>query len=241
MRLFLFVASALLFVLPQPARAQCGGGTLPDLPDGQMVINFSATEQSEVEQDLLVVRLSYAASGDNSQALQSEIHQVMKQAIDRAKAEADIDLQAGAYQAYETIDSRTQASLWRGSQSLMLKSTHADTLLAVSDELQNMKLSMNGFSYTLDPEKAARTKDELVEVALENLQKRAQRAAKVLGKSEVDLRNVVIANNKIVVPDSQNYSRRMALDATSGMSIPVADAEEAVVSITVNGTAVLKP
>ncbi|MCB1721830.1 MAG: SIMPL domain-containing protein [Rhodospirillales bacterium] len=242
MRLILFAVSALLLILPQNAVAQCGASPAPDIPDGHLMMNFSATERRDVEQDLLVTTLSYSATNRDVSTLQNEVNSTMKKVLERVKREKKIEAQTGAYQVYETSDPRTKERLWRGSQNITLKSRNADDLLALSGDLQDMKLATHGLSYTLDPETAASVKDSLMEAALIKLQQRADRAAKALGKSSASLREVTVVNEDASYSNPQMYERSMvAEDDAMDMAAPVAQAGETTISLSVNATAVLKP
>ncbi|MCB1580174.1 MAG: SIMPL domain-containing protein [Rhodospirillales bacterium] len=242
MRVILILALAAVFSFPQTVAAQCGASPAPDLPDGHLMMNFSATERRDVEQDLLVTTLSYSATNRDVRALQNEVNSTMKKALERVKREKEVEAQTGAYQVYETSDPHTKERLWRGSQNITLKSKNADDLLALSGDLQDMKLATHGLSYTLDPETAASVKDSLMEAALIQLQQRADRAAKALGKSSASLREVTIVNEDASYSNLQMYERSMvADDAAMDMAVPVAQAGETTISLSVSATAVLKP
>lgn len=240
--LFVFAVCVLSAALPRDVAAQCGAAPMLDLPDGHVAMSFSATERREVEQDLLVASLSYIATGRDSRALQDEINSAMKDAVARARKEQNIKAQTGTYQVYEMTDPRTGEKKWRGSQNMTLKSKDADDILDLVGDLQEMELTMNGLSYTLDPETAVSVKDSLMEAALVQLQNRADRAAKALGKSSAELRNVSIDNNDMPYPQSEMYARSMAMESIAAdIAAPVAEAGETTISLTVSASAILKP
>ncbi len=242
MRVILILALAAIFTFPQTASAQCSTDPLLDMPEGHLVMSFSATERREIEQDLLVATLSYVTTNRDARALQNEINGAMKKALDAAKKEKTVKVQTGAYQVYETNEPRTKEKLWRGSQNMTLKSKDADDLLELVGTLQDMKLTMNGLSYTLDPETAVNVKDSMMEAALIQLQKRADRAAKALGKSSAALRDVSIESGNTPYPEPQMYARGMMMQAPEmDMAAPVASAGESTITLTVSAVALLKP
>lgn len=244
-RLFSLFGTPLLaftmLALPGSAQAQCSDPMLT-LPEGQSLMTIMATERQSVEQDLLVATLSYVVENRDASELQDEINSAMKEALDKAKKVESVKVSTGSYQVYETTDPRSKEKKWRGSQSIILKSKNADALLKLAGELQELKLTMNGLSYTLDPDTAAEAQDSMMEAALVKLQSRANRAAKALGKSEAELKDVSVQSDNSVRP--QPYVARGAMmmeSAAMDMASPVASANEETLMLTVSARAVLKP
>ncbi len=224
-----------------PAAAQVEDPILT-LPDGQVILNISATERREVEQDLLVATLSYVATNRDARALQNEINTAMKKAVDLARKEEKVKVNTGSYQVYEQTDPRTKEKKWRGSQSLTLKSKDADAVLELAGKLQEMKLTMNGLSYMLSPETAADIHDSLMEDALARLQRRADRAAKALNKSSAELREVNTQGGGIPYQQVRHRGAVMEMAmASDAMAAPVAEAGETTITLTVSARAILKP
>lgn len=241
MRTFLFLFSLFLISLSVPAFAQVEDPIL-SMPDGQVILNISATERVEVEQDLLIANLAYVATNRDARALQNEINTVMASALKTAKKVDDVKVNTGSYQVYEQHDPRTKEKKWRGQQSLTLKSKDAEKLLELAGKLQDMKLNMNGLSYTLAPETAVKIQDNLMEAALKQLQTRANRAAKALNKSSAELREV--NTQGVNVPHmARNYARgaMMAMESDMAMAAPVAASGESTITLTVSARALLKP
>lgn len=242
----IFIALALLTTLSLPASttafAQVQDPIL-SMPDGQVILNISATERLEVEQDLLIANLSYNATNKDARALQDEINKAMASALSTTKKVSDVKVNTGSYQVYERHDPRTKEKKWQGQQSLTLKSTNPEKLLKLVGKLQDMKLNMNGLNYTLSPKRAAEIQDNLMEAALKQLQTRANRAAKALGKSNAELRDVNV-NGGGVPHHPVAYARgnMMAMEmADADMAAPVAASGESTITLTVNARAILKP
>ena len=231
---------SVLVLTALPAHAQSEDPIL-SLPDGQVILNISATERVEVEQDLLVATLSYVATNRDARALQDEINTAMKKAIDLVKKEDSVKVQTGSYQVYETTIDRTREKQWRGSQTLTIKSTDSDTVLELAGNLQDMKLTMNGLSYMLSPDRAADIQDNLMEAALDRLQRRADRAAKALNKSSAELREVNTQGESIPYMPKVYARGAMMEMASDSMAAPVAEAGEETITLTVAARAILKP
>lgn len=243
MRTLLFLFSLFLITLsvPAPAHAETEDPIL-SMPDGQVILNISATVRKEVEQDLLVANLAYNATNKNARELQNKINTAMAAALKKAKKEDSVKVNTGSYQVYEYNEPRTKEKKWRGSQSMTLKSKNAEDLLELIGELQDMKLTMNGLSYTLSPETAVKIQDNLMEDALKELQTRANRAAKALGKSSAALREVNAQSGNVPYVQ-QNYARgnMMAMESDMAMAAPVAASGETTITLTVSARALLKP
>jgi len=160
-----------------------------------------------------------------------------------SKSVNEVKVNTGAYQVYERTDQRSKTKQWHGQQSMTLKSKDAEKLLKLVGKLQDMKLTMNGLNYTLSPETAVEIQDALMEDALRQLQQRANRAAKALGKSSAELRDVNV-NGGGVAHMQKNYARgaMMAMDtAGSAMAAPVAASGDTTITLSVNARAILKP
>lgn len=242
MRYILPAILLLGLALPLKAKAQTQDPLLA-LPDGQVILNISATERREVPQDLLVATLSYTATNRNSRDLQDEINSAMKQALDKAENTKDVKVNTGAYNVYERTEQRTKERLWHGSQTITLKSKNSDAVLKLTGVLQDMKFNTNGLSYTLSPESAVSVQDSLMEEALKQLQTRANRAAKALGKSSAELRDVnVQGDNNYPQPMAYARGNIMAMESSDGaMAAPVAASGESTITLSVSARAILKP
>jgi predicted secreted protein len=222
------------------------GGQIEDpvlsMPDGQVILHISAAERRDVAQDLMVATLSYSAVNTDPRALQSEINSVMRRALDLAKAVAAVRINTGSYQVSEFTEPRTKEKKWRGRQSLTLKSKDAQAVLDLGGKLQEMNLTMNGLTYTLDPKTAVELQDALMEDALKQLQNRADRAAKALGKTSAALRDVSVqgADLPSAVQDG-GYMPMMATAEKMQAAPPVAEAGETTITLTVSARALLKP
>lgn len=239
---FLLLVALAVFSLSAPSAFAQMQDPILTLPDGQVILSISATEREEVDQDLLVATLSYVAKNSDPAQLQDEINKAMKKAVELAKKEKSLKVSTGSYQVYEQTDPRTKQKYWHGAQSLTIKSKEAETVLDVTGKLQEMKLTMNGLSYMLAPETAVAVQDGLMEKALTQLQTRADRAAKALGKSSAELRDVQVqSNGNIAQPMYAPRAMMMKTEAAMDMAAPVAEAGETTITLSVSARAILKP
>jgi len=232
------VTLPLSMVLPAYAQMQ---DPILSLPDGQVILNISATEYKEVEQDLLVGSLSKIVFNVKAGEVQNEINKSMAAALKEGEAYKSVKLNTGTYQVYEYTDPRTKESKWRGEQNLTIKSKNAEELLELTGKLQDMGLTMRGLSYMLAPDTSVAVQDSLMEAALTQLQNRADRAAKALGKSSAELRDVHVQGNSGVSYARPQMMRAEMTMAADSMAAPVAAAGEDTITLNVSARAILKP
>ncbi|MFN3700130.1 MAG: SIMPL domain-containing protein [Alphaproteobacteria bacterium] len=212
------------------------------LPEGQVILNISATESREVAQDLLVGTLTVTARNRDARAVQNEINTTMTKALEAAKSASDVKVNTGAYHVYESHEPRTQERLWFGQQNMTVQSKNADVLLELVGKLQDLGLTMNGLSYTLAPATAIEIQDGLMEDALQQLQTRADRAAKALNKTSAELRDVQVNSSGVpYMPMHRGARMEMMAMASDAVAPPVAEAGETTLSLTVSARAILKP
>lgn len=236
---------ALLLTFPISANAQYKDAVF-ELEENDSLLHISATERREVDQDLLIASLRIEVENKNNKDVQNEINKGMKAALDLAKGYKDVKAITRGYNVHQYDlnggkRDRTRNMIWKGSQSVQLKSKDADALLELAGKIQEAGFIMGGLNYTLSPEVAAKVQDEMLEAALEKLSARAQRAAKALGKKDAELKEINTQGNS--QPQPQHYQRNVKMRAMSAdmeMAAPVASPGETTITMTVNAKALLR-
>jgi len=246
------VSSLLMLTLSTPAFAQDKDSSAITPQEGRTVLAISATETKEVPQDLLITSLRYEAEGKDAKAVQNEINNAMKKALEKAKAVPGLTIFTEQYYVYphETYEPRpangqpqkVKEKIWRGSQSIQIQGKDSDVLLTLVGQLQDSGLLVNSLTYTLSPEKAEDIKDSLIEAALIKLKTRAERAAKALGHTKTEL-------VEVSVDSAQNFghapmmarSMDMAGGAMEKAAAPIAEPGKTEISLNVSARALLKP
>lgn len=237
-----FLASALLsttLLLSAPAAAQ----DIQLLPEGQTLVSLSVTERTKVPQDTLHASLRIESEDKDAKALQDRINKAMDRAVKEAKAAKDVKTSTGYYSVYQynSSSSGREDKRWRGSQTIDLESKDAQALLTLAGKIQEAGFVMNNLRYDLSTEKADEARDSLMEAALARANEKARRAAKALGKSNVDIAIVnVDAQTGVIQPYMVMKARGMAMEAASDMAAPTAEAGESEVTLTVTVHAVAK-
>lgn len=241
MRVILF--AALLLCIPGLAYAQVEDPIFK-LQQDESLLHISATETREVDQDLLVANLSIQVENADNAVVQNEINTAMGKALELAKGYSDVKAITKAYNvySYDVNGGRKdmpQRIVWKGQQTVELKSKNSKQLLELAGKMQDLSLVMGGLNYTLSPEVAAQVQDEMLEAALEKLTARAKRAAKALGKSTAELKEINTDGNYI--PQPIMYARaEMAMDVSAKMAAPVASPGETTITMNVSAKALLR-
>lgn len=237
-KLALTLLCASMFATSAPALAQ----EIQLLPEGQTLVALSVTERMSVPQDTLHASLRIEAEDKNAKALQNRINQTMEKAVKAAKSVSAVKTSTGYYSVYQYDNGNGGRSntMWRGSQTIDLESKDAEALLTLAGDIQEMGFAMNNLSYQLSTEAADEARDSMMEAAISRARAKAERAAKALGKDDVDIAMVnVDADTGFAQPVRVMKARSMVADAME-MSAPTAEAGESEVTLTVTIQAVAK-
>ena len=242
MRLFLILT--FLLALPITGFAQSNeDDTVFKLQQNESLLHISATERRDVDQDLLIATLRIEVEDESNQTVQNEINTAMAEALELAKGYDDVKAITRQYNVYsydknQGRDNAPQRIVWKGEQALELKSKNSEQLLDLAGKIQGKGLVMDGLNYTLSPEVAAQIQDEMLEDALAKLKTRAERAAKALGKTTAELKEIDTDNNYAPQPYARAEMMSMAADAK--MAAPVASPGETTITMTVSAKALLR-
>lgn len=212
------------------------------LPEGQTLITLSVTERISVEQDTLVATLRIEREDENAEVLQRQINAAMEEALEEADGVSEVEVATGYYSVYQYSTAPQGgriANVWRGTQSITLEGQDAQKVLELAGAIQEMGFVMSELTYTLSTEKADEVRDSLMESAIGRARANAERAARALGKSEVDIATLDV-DAALGYSQPMMYARGAAMDAVAEKATPVAEAGESEVSLTVRVQAVAK-
>ena len=217
---------------------------LGDLEAGQLLLNLSATEQTEVEQDTLTTMLEYSTQGKDKTAIQNEVNTAMKDVAKVLDATGDVDSSIQQYQVYIIQPGRPARAdienpVWRAQQSVRLTGKNSGAILELAGKLQEKGLNITGMFYSLSTERYEEVSDSLMQAALEKLQTRANAAAAALGKQSAELVEVSLNGNQNFLPRAMAAS--VARDSLATIEPPEASPGQTQVSLTVSARALLSP
>jgi predicted secreted protein len=217
---------------------------LDELDDGQLLLNLSASEETEVDQDTLNASLQIVVQGRDRVAAQNEVNAAMTKALEYLEQSSGVEYSTQQYHVYTVEAGRPSRSdienpVWRAQQSIQLNSKDSTTLLELAGQLQSQGFTLNNLSYSLSSERYEEVSDSLMAAALVKLQNRASQAAEALGKSKAEMIEVNINGSQNMYFRAQPMMMEMAAD--SGFSNPVAEPGKTQVSLSVSARALVSP
>ena len=238
-------ALAVLLIFPTGAFAQIEDPIFK-LDQHESLLHINATERREVDQDLLIANLRIEVEDESNKKVQNDINTAMAKALEIAKKYKDVKAITRGYNVHQYDKNGGRKNLprrmvWKGQQSVQLKSKNSEELLELAGKIQEAGFLMGGLAYTLSPEVAAQVQDEMLEAALEKLSARAQRAAKALGKSKAELKEINTQGNYQPRPVyAQRGMMQMEMAADAKMAAPVASPGETTITMNVSAKALLR-
>lgn len=244
----LYTIAALLLplsvMLPVQAQNQLNLG---QLQPGELALNLSLTEQTQVDQDTLNASLQYVTQGRDRRKLQDEVNRAMQTALERI-AKVDGVESSTAYYHVQIVQTgrptRTDIEnpVYRAQQSVQLKSKDSAALLELVGELQAEGLTLSGLHYSLSEDEYELIAGELLQAALRKLQSRAQDAATALGKGSAALVEVTMDGSpNFMAPQYRMAPMAMSAEMAVDYAAPVAEPGETTISVSVSARAVLSP
>jgi predicted secreted protein len=198
------------------------------------VLHLSQTAERTLARDLLRVELRVEETGSDPRAVQTAINRRMTAALDRARQAESVRVETGSYHVGEERPTN-RAAIWRGSQSLILKSKNADATLKLVGALQSDGLSTASLGYEVSPETVRSAQDDLTTEALAALDRRAASVAEATHLAVLRYRDLRVGNAETEgrpVP-------RFGGAAMAAGAPPVAEPGEAVVRVTVEAELLL--
>ena len=206
------------------------------------LLNVSASESVEVQEDLLVVNLRFETEGKTPQEVQEKINKIMVKAVDEVKSNRKVKVSTENYSVYKyhprVKKGEKSKVVWKGSQSMQLKSKNTKDTLQITAKLQSMGLAVNGLNYVASPELREATRDSLMEKAIGKLLSKAKRVAKSLGKADIEVININIDSNNF--HPSPMSSPGMMMKSMDAESTPVASPGQSRISTAVRATILIK-
>jgi uncharacterized protein len=196
------------------------------------VLHLSQTAERMVLRDLLRIDLRVEETGADPLAIQTAINRRMAAALDRAHQVQGVRVETGSYGVGEERP-QSGPSRWRGSQSLILRSTAADAALKLAGALQSDGLLMSSMAYEASPETVRGAEEDLTAEALAALDRRA---ASVAGHMHL----AVLRYRDLHVGNAETEGRPVPRFAVAAMAAaPVAEPVEATIRVTIEAELLL--
>lgn len=204
------------------------------------VVSLSATGETDVPQDLLILSLRTTREGSSAASVQNELKTAMDKALSLAKAQEMkglMDVRTGQFSLYPRYGKEGKIAGWQGTAELLLEGKDFALVSSTAGKLDT--LSMSSASFSLSREARQRLEKEVEALAIERFRTRANDVAKGFGFASYALREVSVSSTDD--GGMPVHPRMMAMEAKgmSDASIPVA-AGNSTVRVTVSGSIQLR-
>lgn len=207
----------------------------PVMPNLQNVAQLSASASVEVQQDLLSIAMNTTASGQDANAVQTQL----KQALDAALAIArpavlpgQLDLRTGNFSLYPRYDKNGKINGWQGSTELVLDGRDFTRITSTAGKIQS--LTMGNVSFALSREQRTKVEAEAQTIAIDRFKAKALEVSKNFGFTGYTLREVSISANDQSFSPRPRAVAMMAKSADAESAVPV-EAGKSTVLVNVNG------
>ena len=195
------------------------------------VAQLSADGTVEVQQDLLRITMGTTVSGQDANAVQTQL----KQALDAALAVArpavqagQLDVRTGNFSLYPRYDQNAKVNGWQGTTELVLDGRDFSRITATAGKIKSLTLA--NISFGLSREQRAKVEDEAQAIAIERFKAKALAVSKGFGFSAYTLREIRIS------ADNQGGQYHPASDARMAESPVPVEAGKTTVLINVSGS-----
>ena len=208
-------------------------------------LNLSVTETKQVESDILIANLRYESESESAKEVQNKINQMMKKALSVAEKKENIEVSTEQYSVYKfskpVKQGATEKELWKGSQSIVIKSKSTEDILALSGQLQEIGLVMSDLHYEVSIAKIEETRTSMVENAINKLLSHAKRVAGIIGLKEVKIKNINIeGDNRYPPVPYPKLMRTAAANVVSSITAPISAPGNIEITLNISATILLK-
>lgn len=218
----------------------CGApaGAAEDAPRENLV-NFSASAQLEVVQDLLSITLAVTREGSDAAAVQAELKQVMDAALAEARRAAQPDameVRTGNFSLYPRHGKDGRISGWQGQAELVLEGKDVQRVASTAGRLAGMNVTSVG--YRVSRELAEKHEANVTAQAIERFRARAGELARQFGFGGYTLGEVSVMSGEQGGPPPPMYRAQKAEMAMADAPVPV-EPGKGLISATVSGSVLL--
>lgn len=200
------------------------------------VLQLSSTGSVEVVQDLLVMTLAATREGSDARTVQSQLQQVLEQALTTAKRQAQpgqLDVRTGSFGIYPRHNKDGKVVGWQGRAELVLQGRDFDRITRTVAQIDGMPVTQTGFA--LSREAREKVEGQAQAEAISRFQSKAKELAQAFGFAQYTVREVSVNSNDMAFsPRVAMMSKGMSADAAPA-PIPV-EAGKAQVVVNVSGS-----
>lgn len=204
------------------AQAQSPPASLPAATHAapHQVLHLSASAQSEVPQDWLVMTLAVQKEGLQAPVVQQQLNAVMSAALAVATPLAkpgEVDISTGGMQVSPRYGPEGRIKGWAGSAQLVLQGRDAVQIATLATRLQDLTVAQ--IDWQLSPEQKSAAQTQIQAEAVTRFQAKAQALTQQFGFAAYVLREVHVTAPE----DGQGrVMPRMAMAAMAAVPEPLA-------------------
>lgn len=203
------------------------------------VVHLSASAQTEVPQDWLVMTLAVQKEGLQAPAVQQQLNAVMSAALALATPLAKpgvVEVSTGAMRVSPRYDREGKEHAWTGSAQLVLQGQDAAQLATLASRLQDLTVAQ--IDWQLSPEQKSAAESRVQADAVARFQSKAQALTQQFGFAAYTLREVRVSAHEA---GEGHVMQRMAMASMDAAPAPVPTlAGKSRVVVNVSGSIVLR-
>lgn len=201
-------------------------------------LSFTVSDEAQATADTLIIHLSAKAENATPSSAQQQLNQRVNAAMKLLNAQSAIKSTADNYMVGEEYGPHNKHS-WVAQQSLTLSSQDREQLLAMTEKLQQLGLSIESMQWTLNPQLRETLEQQARLGALKKLRQQAENDATALGLSLVRLERVHIGGQGPINPLEPRPPMLMMAEMRSAATPPSSTAEVQTIRVTIHAQALL--
>jgi predicted secreted protein len=194
-----------------------------------------------VPRDRITATLKVIMRGPDARQIQVEINRRMVVALTKVKAAHLVVAETGSYSVDHPYTPQGQSGNWQGEQTITLTSGDIDAVLNLAGTLQNDGLVMGEMRFFVSPDSLKAVQDELTATALKAMQDRAANIAGDLHLKVDRYKTITVGNAQEQIGETPIVTKSTVDGQSRKAPPPAAIAGEALVTLTVNSTALMSP
>ncbi|MEK7345651.1 MAG: SIMPL domain-containing protein [Pseudomonadota bacterium] len=233
----LFVSLALMGLPSQAQSPSSGAMAHAAMPAASsQVLHLSASAQTEVPQDWLVMVLSLQRDGLHAPSVQKQLNTVLAAALATATPQirpGSVEVSTGEMNVSPRYGRDGKISGWQGSSQLVLQGRDAVQIATLAGQLTDLAVSQIDWRLSSEQKKAAET--HIQAEAVERFQSKAQALTKQFGFASYLLKEVRVSAQETsegVMPRRVSMAQ---MDAPSASPVPTL-AGKALVVVNISGS-----
>ncbi len=136
-------------------------------------VDFAVQADTELDNDLAVVVLAAEAEHTDPAQLAAMLNQIMSRGLTLTRAVTNVEARSGDYRTFPVYE-KSRLHHWRGVQELTLQSRDLPALNELAGQLQQ-HMQIKTMSFRVSPERQRATETQLLDQALANFKRTAER------------------------------------------------------------------